>query len=148
MPIAITRPSIIGAAWREPIGGWIDTISAAGVIFVSVGVGLLKMIQGMPFCLLSFMHMQKYTMKCVYKKNVSNGHGSLPPLPLIIRYSFIPCKSAFDNHMMRLVKTHVRYRAVYYRVSEQHQTLLFIRNQMTPFCTHTYAHTNTVNYMS
>ncbi len=69
MPIAITRPSIIGAAWREPIGGWIDTISAAGVIFVSVGVGLLKMIQGMPFSvtqLNAYAKMHYEVCVCIY----------------------------------------------------------------------------------
>ena len=55
MPLVILRPSIIGAAWKEPIGGWIDTVSAAGVIYMATGVGLLKMLQGTVLCLFVFL---------------------------------------------------------------------------------------------
>jgi alcohol-forming fatty acyl-CoA reductase len=45
--VVISRPTIIGAAYREPIGGWVDTISAAGVIQVACGMGIVNLMQGM-----------------------------------------------------------------------------------------------------
>ena len=45
-PLCIVRPSCIGCSLRDPIPGWVDTVSAAGAIYLSVGLGLLKMIYG------------------------------------------------------------------------------------------------------
>ena len=42
MPICIVRPTIIGASWKEPSIGWVDTISAGGIFLLSGGLGLLK----------------------------------------------------------------------------------------------------------
>ena len=36
-PITIVRPSIIGASWKEPFPGWVDTVSAAGALFLLGG---------------------------------------------------------------------------------------------------------------
>jgi len=46
VPLMIVRPSIIGSSWRDPVPGWVDCISAAGAVYVAVGLGLLKMIPG------------------------------------------------------------------------------------------------------
>jgi hypothetical protein len=46
LPLVILRPSIIGSCWREPVPGWVDVISAAGAIYMSVGFGVLKMLPG------------------------------------------------------------------------------------------------------
>lgn len=40
VPLAIVRPSIVGAAWREPYQGWVDALTAAGGIFLTVGLGI------------------------------------------------------------------------------------------------------------
>eukprot|EP00750_Incisomonas_marina_P014133 INCI17608.4.p1 GENE.INCI17608.4~~INCI17608.4.p1 ORF type:complete len:1235 (+),score=194.75 INCI17608.4:93-3707(+) len=44
--LVIVRPSIIGSAWREPVPGWVDNVSAAGAVFLAGGLGLLKIIPG------------------------------------------------------------------------------------------------------
>jgi hypothetical protein len=36
LPVAIVRPSIIGAIWREPIPGWTDNLNGPTGIFVGV----------------------------------------------------------------------------------------------------------------
>ena len=46
VPLVIVRPSIIGASWREPVPGWTDVISAAGAVYASVGLGVLKFLPG------------------------------------------------------------------------------------------------------
>jgi len=46
VPVAIVRPSIVGASWKEPVPGWVDVISAAGAIYMSAGLGVLKMLPG------------------------------------------------------------------------------------------------------
>lgn len=45
-PLCIVRPSCIGGSLRDPIPGWVDTVSAAGAIFLSSGLGLLKIMYG------------------------------------------------------------------------------------------------------
>ncbi|CAF3495470.1 unnamed protein product [Rotaria sp. Silwood1] len=42
LPIAIIRPSIVGAAWKEPIPGWIDSYSGATSIMIAIGKGFLR----------------------------------------------------------------------------------------------------------
>ncbi|XP_014670154.1 PREDICTED: fatty acyl-CoA reductase 1-like [Priapulus caudatus] len=46
IPTAIIRPSIIGAAWREPMPGWIDNYNGPTGIFVGIGKGLLRYMMG------------------------------------------------------------------------------------------------------
>ncbi|KAJ0402632.1 hypothetical protein ATCC90586_010871 [Pythium insidiosum] len=48
VPLVIFRPTIIGAAWKEPVPGWTDQIAAAGAIFLAVGMGVLTMLPGDP----------------------------------------------------------------------------------------------------
>ena len=46
VPLTILRPSIVGASWREPTPGWVDCISAAGAVFVTVALGILTVMPG------------------------------------------------------------------------------------------------------
>eukprot|EP01065_Artemidia_motanka_P025805 TRINITY_DN30762_c0_g1_i1.p2 TRINITY_DN30762_c0_g1~~TRINITY_DN30762_c0_g1_i1.p2 ORF type:complete len:569 (+),score=201.29 TRINITY_DN30762_c0_g1_i1:84-1790(+) len=42
VPLAIARPSIIGASHREPVPGWVDTLSASGALFLTSGLGVVR----------------------------------------------------------------------------------------------------------
>lgn len=42
--LAITRPAIVTAAWKEPLPGWIDDISAASAIYAGGAIGVLKIV--------------------------------------------------------------------------------------------------------
>ncbi|XP_075545666.1 fatty acyl-CoA reductase 1-like [Dermacentor variabilis] len=42
LPVAIVRPSIVTAAWQEPIPGWIDNINGPTGLLVASGKGLLR----------------------------------------------------------------------------------------------------------
>lgn len=46
IPIAIFRPSIIGAAWKEPLEGWIDNFNGPSGLFVAAGKGMLRSMIG------------------------------------------------------------------------------------------------------
>jgi hypothetical protein len=46
VPLVICRPSIIGSCWKEPVPGWVDVISAAGAVYMSVAFGVLKFLPG------------------------------------------------------------------------------------------------------
>jgi len=48
LPLAIVRPSIVGCAASEPVPGWVDVVSAAGAVFVAVGMGVVKFLPGSP----------------------------------------------------------------------------------------------------
>lgn len=44
LPVVILRPSIICAAVKEPMVGWVDTLSAAGGLSLAGGIGLLEIV--------------------------------------------------------------------------------------------------------
>jgi hypothetical protein len=87
IPLVIYRPTIIGAAWKEPVPGWIDQIAGAGAIFLACGMGVLTMLPGDPrniadivpvdFCVNSLL-ISCYTQ--LMKTTMTNGM----PKPLIV----------------------------------------------------------------
>lgn len=42
LPLVIVRPTIIGASFRDPFPGWIDSLVASAAIFFFTGIGLIK----------------------------------------------------------------------------------------------------------
>ncbi|KAI4454750.1 male sterility protein 2-related [Holotrichia oblita] len=44
LPVAIVRPSIVTAAWKEPFPGWVDNISGITGIMMEIGRGSIKSI--------------------------------------------------------------------------------------------------------
>ncbi|CAF4232499.1 unnamed protein product [Rotaria sp. Silwood2] len=42
LPIAIIRPSIVGAAWKEPVTGWIDSYAGSTSIIAAIGKCLIR----------------------------------------------------------------------------------------------------------
>jgi len=42
LPLAIIRPSIVTAAWMEPVPGWIDSINGPSGLYIAAGKGLLR----------------------------------------------------------------------------------------------------------
>ncbi|XP_077866406.1 fatty acyl-CoA reductase 1-like, partial [Saccoglossus kowalevskii] len=36
LPVAIVRPSIVGASWKEPMPGWIDNFNGPSGVFIAV----------------------------------------------------------------------------------------------------------------
>jgi len=46
IPVSYVRPTIVGASWREPVPGWIDSVSAIAAVILYTGVGLVRFIQG------------------------------------------------------------------------------------------------------
>jgi hypothetical protein len=46
LPTLIVRPSIIGGALKEPMAGWTDTISAAGGLSLTGGIGIVNWVHG------------------------------------------------------------------------------------------------------
>ncbi|CAF0792848.1 unnamed protein product [Didymodactylos carnosus] len=46
LPIAIIRPSIVGASWKEPFPGWIDNYNGPSGLLVSIGKGMLRAMLG------------------------------------------------------------------------------------------------------
>lgn len=46
LTVTIVRPSIIGAASRDPYAGWVENITASSAIFLLGGIGMLRYIPG------------------------------------------------------------------------------------------------------
>ncbi|CAG0880196.1 unnamed protein product [Darwinula stevensoni] len=44
LPTAIVRPSIVTAAWREPVPGWVDNLNGPTGLLVGAGKGVLRTI--------------------------------------------------------------------------------------------------------
>jgi fatty acyl-CoA reductase len=42
LPLTIIRPAIVGCSWKEPMPGWVDALTAAGGIFLTAGLGVLR----------------------------------------------------------------------------------------------------------
>lgn len=42
VPIVVVRPSIIGCSLYEPYPGWVDTLTAAGGIILTVSLGVIR----------------------------------------------------------------------------------------------------------
>lgn len=42
LPVAIIRPSIVVAAWKEPLPGWIDNLNGPTGLLLAIGKGLLR----------------------------------------------------------------------------------------------------------
>lgn len=46
LPVSIIRPSIIGATWREPFPGWVESFNGPTAIFPAGGTGVLRTMLG------------------------------------------------------------------------------------------------------
>ncbi|KAK3603205.1 hypothetical protein CHS0354_036132 [Potamilus streckersoni] len=46
LPVAIVRPSILGATYREPFKGWVDNFNGPSGLLASIGKGVLRSIKG------------------------------------------------------------------------------------------------------
>ncbi|XP_076471448.1 fatty acyl-CoA reductase 1-like [Babylonia areolata] len=46
LPVAIVRPSIVGASWLEPLPGWVDNLNGPTGLLVAIGKGLLRCMHG------------------------------------------------------------------------------------------------------
>ena len=42
LPVVIVRPSIVVAAWREPLPGWLENLNGPTGIVAGAGKGLLR----------------------------------------------------------------------------------------------------------
>jgi fatty acyl-CoA reductase len=45
-PVAIVRPSIVGASWQEPFPGWVDNFNGPSGMLAAIGKGILRMMSG------------------------------------------------------------------------------------------------------
>ncbi|KAK0049591.1 fatty acyl-CoA reductase 1 [Biomphalaria pfeifferi] len=50
LPTAILRPSIVGAAWEEPLPGWVDNLNGPTGLLAAIGKGLLFIMHGNIYC--------------------------------------------------------------------------------------------------
>lgn len=46
LPVAIFRPSIVGASWEEPVPGWVDNFNGPTGLLAAIGNGLLRSMVG------------------------------------------------------------------------------------------------------
>ncbi|XP_064601649.1 fatty acyl-CoA reductase 1-like [Liolophura sinensis] len=46
IPVAIVRPSIVGATWLEPVPGWVDNFNGPTGLLAAIGKGVLRIMKG------------------------------------------------------------------------------------------------------
>ena len=44
LPVAVMRPSIVAASWKEPRPGWVDNYNGPSGVFAGIGKGVLRTI--------------------------------------------------------------------------------------------------------
>ena len=64
VPLVIVRPAIIGSALQDPVPGWIDSINAAGAIYLAAGMGILQFLPG-DISLIGDQIPVDYTSNCI-----------------------------------------------------------------------------------
>jgi len=42
VPLVMSRPSIVGAAWKDPFPGWVCTLNACGLFMITGGTGIIN----------------------------------------------------------------------------------------------------------
>ena len=42
LPVAVMRPSIVAASWKEPRPGWVDNYNGPSGVFAGIGKGVLR----------------------------------------------------------------------------------------------------------
>lgn len=48
LPVCIVRPAIINTSYQEPSPGWLDSLAAAAVLYLFVGLGIVQSINANP----------------------------------------------------------------------------------------------------
>ncbi|EDV19879.1 uncharacterized protein TRIADDRAFT_32834 [Trichoplax adhaerens] len=91
LPIAIVRPSIIGASWKEPVSGWIDNYYGGTAAMVLVAKGLLRRIVAKEKCKADLVPVD-YTVNMLIAACWHAVHASKQQTPLIYN-----CCSSPDN---------------------------------------------------
>lgn len=43
-PLSILRPSVIGAAARDPVKGWVEGVTASSALYMLAGIGMIRYI--------------------------------------------------------------------------------------------------------
>lgn len=46
VPLCLVRPAIINPSYLEPFPGWVDSLAAAAALFLFVGLGIVRVING------------------------------------------------------------------------------------------------------
>ncbi|XP_046335728.1 fatty acyl-CoA reductase 1-like [Haliotis rufescens] len=50
LPVAIVRPSIVGATYKEPLPGWVDNFNGPTGLLAAIGKGVLRIMHGYAHC--------------------------------------------------------------------------------------------------
>lgn len=83
LPIAIIRPSIVAAAWRDPFPGWVDNFNAATGVLAGAGKGILRTAFIKRDCVADMVPVDVcINLMCVlaWKAATTPGSGKAPPV--------------------------------------------------------------------
>lgn len=64
VPLFFVRPTIVGATFKEPFPGWVDSVAAVGAVILYVGVGVVHYIKVFLFLLILLLY--AYLFNVVY----------------------------------------------------------------------------------
>ncbi|CAK9022477.1 Fatty acyl-CoA reductase 2 [Durusdinium trenchii] len=79
IPLAIVRPSIVGASWREPCPGWVDVVSAASAVFMGICLGVVTILPGNP-----------------------RGVADIIPVDTVVNHMLLACADIYDKDELRV----------------------------------------------
>lgn len=82
LPVAIVRPSIVVAAWKEPIPGWVDNLNGPTGLILAVGKGLLRSMHVQRHCKADIIPVDIVVNTMIASSYyVAKTSGKLGPMP-------------------------------------------------------------------
>uniref|UniRef100_K3WVT6 Fatty acyl-CoA reductase n=1 Tax=Globisporangium ultimum (strain ATCC 200006 / CBS 805.95 / DAOM BR144) TaxID=431595 RepID=K3WVT6_GLOUD len=130
IPLVIFRPTIIGAAWKEPVPGWVDQIAGIGAMFVAMSMGVVTVIPGKPHTVIDVvpvdMAVNSMLVATGYKM-VEAQQQPLQPEPLIVH-----CGTSDPRQSPLHVRVPATEATRYYRENSPPQALAPCTLDVTP----------------
>ena len=95
IPLAFVRPTIVGCAIREPVPGWIDSVSAVASAVLYTGIGVVHFLQGKSVSFVGSI------ICCVFMRSSTGDHqvvADIVPVDSVINVTLACIPATIQNY--------------------------------------------------